>query len=116
MYNLIDSTNKHYIEYINTALRRYGVDSVVIVVGKSPDGNDIYSTVCPSASEASQARNLLYSDNQFINDIAPEFSNQLRITRNEKTMGIAELLTSKTMFKISVVAFIIVLLGYLLGF
>jgi len=81
-------------------------------VGMNPEGIPVYAVVCPLASEASQARMLLFSDDQFINDIDPEFANKLRGLRADNTLGISSLFSSKLMFLISALAAFALFLGY----
>jgi hypothetical protein len=114
VFYLFDTTNQDQAEYLNSALRRYGVDSTVFVNGLSPEGEHIYTIACPHAAEAEQARHLLYTDRAFVNDLHPEFASKVRAILAQNTALLTQLLSSKTMLVASGLALATAFCGYLL--
>lgn len=62
MYSVIDLQNEYQAEYLNSALRRYGLNSVVIKNGVYPDGRDVYTISCFNVVELDRANCLIYRD------------------------------------------------------
>jgi len=44
--NIVESRNKRFIEAVNNSLHDRGIDSLVNVMGKNAQGNDIYVVQC----------------------------------------------------------------------
>jgi len=112
VFYLFNTIHAHQAEYLNSALRRHGVDSVVLTNGLSPEGQPVYSIVCPHAAEAEQARHLLLTDRAFINDLHPECAGEVRILRRENTAVLTRLLSSRRLLILSGCALVIALCGY----
>ncbi len=113
MYTLLDFKEEVLAEYLNTALRRHGLDSYVFNVGVDCDGNAIFSIACLNVSEMQQARRLIYSSRHFLEDIHPEAASVLRGIRRQNRQLFLRLLTSKSAIAISTVAAAAAILGYL---
>lgn len=116
MINIIDTTNEMFMKSICSALRGYGIDSSVQNIGVNPEQKTIYAVVIALASDATRARGLLYRDARFINDLNPELANFVQGVRNENLLNLGEVLQSKLMVKLSVIAFIALIIGCLLGY
>ena len=114
MHTLIDFPDENQAEYLNSALRRHGLDSYVFKTGVSPDGNAVFSITCFQASELKQARHLIYSSRHFIGDIHPEAASTLREIRYENNKQFLNLLTAKPALIISSLALIAGITGYLI--
>jgi len=56
MFYVHETTDEGQADYLNSALRRYGVDSFVAPIGPDAEGRNVYGIACPLASEAEQAR------------------------------------------------------------
>lgn len=113
MYTLLDFKDEALAEYLNSALRRHGLDSYVFNVGVDPDGNDMFAIACLNVSEMQQARHLIYSSRYFLSDIHPEAAGVLREIRRQNTRWLLGLLTSKPAIVFSIVALVAAALGYL---
>ncbi|UUY08160.1 hypothetical protein LRS11_20550 [Pseudomonas sp. J452] len=113
MYTLLDFTDKHLADYLNSALRRHGLDSYVFSSGKGHDGADIFSISCLQPGELKLGRHLIYSSRYFLNDLAPEAASELRLIRDTHNQGILKLLTSKPALIASALALTTAALGYL---
>ncbi|MBB1519127.1 hypothetical protein [Aquipseudomonas guryensis] len=113
MYTLLDFKDKNLADYLNSALRRHGLDSYVLPSGLGPDGEEIFSISCLQSSELKQGRHLIYSSRYFLNDIAPEAASELREIRNQHAQGILKLLTSKPAIIASALAMTAAALGYI---
>lgn len=116
MNNIINSTKEIRIRSISSALRSQGVGTIVKSVGVTPNGEPIYAVVVPLATEAARARDLLYHDSQFLLEMSPELANYIRGIRSDNLIQFGQILQSKLMYKLSVFAFIAILIGYFLGF
>lgn len=114
MYSLLDFKDKNLADYLNSALRRHGLDSYVFTSGLDPEGEVIFSISCLQASELKQARHLIYSSNYFLNDIAPEAASALRAIRQRNDQRALRFLTSKPAFIASALAMTAAAVGYLL--
>ncbi len=112
MYTLIDLSSEIQAEYLNSALRRHGLDSFVFKSGVDPTGKDIHSISCLNASELKQARHLIYSCRNFINDIHPEAAILIREMRHQNNSIFWGAFTSKPALVISSIALSAALLGY----
>ena len=114
MYSLIELNNESQAEYLNSALRRHGLDSFVFKNGIDPDGRAIFSISCLNASELDQARHLIYSSQHFLNDIHSEAAITIRELRHQNSKIFLGMLTSKPIIVISSLALAAALLGYIL--
>ena len=114
MYTLIDLNNESQADYLNSALRRHGLDSYVFKNGVSPDGSEVFSIACFQASELKQARHLIYTCQNFMGDIHPEASITLREIRYKNRKLFLGLLTSKPILIISSLALAAAIFGYIL--
>ena len=54
MYTLLDFKDKNLADYLNSALRRHGLDSYVFPSGLGPDGEEIFTISCLQPSELKQ--------------------------------------------------------------
>lgn len=115
MYTLVCLNNELQAEYLNSALRRHGLDSFVFKNGVDPDGQDIHSISCLNASELKHARHLIYSCGHFINDIHPEAAIFIRDIRHQNTNVFFAKLISKPALVISFMALSVALLGFILN-
>jgi len=113
MYTLIDLKNESQAEYLNSALRRHGLDSFVFKTGVATDGSEMFSITCFNASELKQARHLIYSSRNFLGDIHPEAAVTIRELRNQNSNAFLHALTSKPVLIISFLAMAAALLGYI---
>ena len=113
MYTLIDLSNEIQAEYLNSALRRHGLDSFVFKSGVDSAGKDIHSISCLNASELKQARHLIYSCRNFINDIHPEAATLIREIRHQNNSMFFGALTTKPALVVSLLALTTALLGYI---
>ncbi|WFS17623.1 hypothetical protein P9K38_19545 [Pseudomonas sp. 905_Psudmo1] len=113
MYTLIDLNNENQADYLNSALRRHGLDSFVFKNGIDADGREIFSISCLNASELKQTRHLIYSCQYFISDIHPEAAISIREMRHQNNKIFSKFLTSKTVVVISSLALAAALLGYI---
>jgi hypothetical protein len=118
MHTLLDFKEEALAEYLNSALRRHGLDSHVFKIGVARDGSPLFSIACPNVSEMKQARYLIYSSTDFIRDIHPEAAEVLRNIRWEARHKISQmmlrLLTSKPALVFSALALSAAAAGYLL--
>lgn len=116
MYTLLDFKEEALAEYLNSALRRHGLDSHVLNVGVDPDGHTLFSIVCPNVSDMKQARHLICTSPQFLGDIHPETASELRKVRWEARYKsrplIIRLLTSRPALVLSALALAAAALGY----
>lgn len=115
MFYVHETTDSDQADYLNSALRRHGVDAFVATLGPDAEGTMVYGIACPLASEAEQARHLLYSDQAFIGDLRPDAAFAIREKRARKNALFVRLLTSNWMLKTSGLMLLIALGGYLLG-
>lgn len=115
MYALIDLYDENQAEYLNSALRRHGLDSFVLKTGISPQGAQVFSISCFNASELKTARHLIYSCQHFIGDIHPEAVATIREIRYQNNKILLRLITSKPMMALSFLAITAALVGYALG-
>lgn len=113
MYTLIDLNNETQAEYLNSALRRHGLDSFVFKTGVGADGSEMFSITCFNASELKQARHLIYSSRNFLSDIHPEAAVTIRELRYENSNIFLHALTSKPALIISSLAMAAAFLGYI---
>jgi hypothetical protein len=113
MYTLIDLHNENQTEYLNSALRRHGLDSFVFKNGVDADGKEIFSIACLNASELKQARHLIYSSKHFLADIHPEAAVTIREIRHQNSAIFMGAITSKPMLAISLLALTAALIGYI---
>lgn len=116
MYTLIALNNENQAEYLNSALRRHGLDSFVFKNGVDADGVDIFSICCLNASELNQARYLINRSHHFIDDIHPEAAVTIREIRHQNNKTFLRLVQSKPIVIISSISLAVALLGYLFGF
>ncbi|KJH82142.1 hypothetical protein [Stutzerimonas stutzeri] len=115
MFYVHETTDEGQADYLNSALRRYGVDSFVAPIGPNAEGRNVYGIACPLASEAEQARYLLYSNRAFIGDLHPDAASEISEKRARKNAAFVRLMTSNRILKASGLMLLIVLGGYLLG-
>ncbi len=115
MFYVHETTDEDLADHLNSALRRHGVDSFVAPIGLDAVGRNVYGIACPLASEAEQARHLLYSNRKFIGDLRPDAGLEIREKRTRKNALFIRLLTSDRMIKASGLLLLITLGGYLLG-
>ena len=113
MFTLLDFKDETLAEYLNTALRRHGLDSYVFNVGVAPDGEPMFSITCPNASELDLARYLIYSSPHILRDMHPETAAQIKEIRRQNRQLFLNLLTSRTAFMLSFLALSAAALGYL---
>ena len=113
MYTLIDLNNETQAEYLNSALRRHGLDSFVFKTGVGADGSEMFSITCFNASELKQARHLIYGSRNFLSDIHPEAAVAIRELRYENNNIFLQALTSKPALIISSLAMAAAFLGYI---
>ncbi|WP_374439437.1 hypothetical protein [Pseudomonas panipatensis] len=113
MYTLLDFKEEALAEYLNSALRRHGLDSYVFNTGVSPEGEAIYSIACLNASELGLARHLIYSSSHFLRDIHPETARELQEIRRQNRQLFLALVTSKPAILVSILAMAAAALGYL---
>jgi hypothetical protein len=113
MYTLIDLHNENQAEYLNSALRRHGLDSFVFKNGVEADGKEIFSITCLNASELKQARYLIYSSQNFLADIQPEAALTIREIRHKNSKIFLGILTSKQVLAFSSLALVAALIGYI---
>lgn len=113
MYTLIDLHNENQAEHLNSALRRHGLDSFVFKNGIEADGKEIFSITCLNASELKQARQLIYSSQNFLADIQPEAALIVREIRHQNNRLFLGALTSKPALAISLLALAAALIGYI---
>lgn len=118
MHTLLDFKEEALAEYLNSALRRHGLDSYVFNVGVAPDGSPLFSIACPNVSEMKQGRYLIYSSPYFIRDIHPEAAHELlKIRWEARRKGrqmLLRLLTSRPALVFSALALSAAAAGYLL--
>ncbi|MCP1648477.1 MULTISPECIES: hypothetical protein [Pseudomonas aeruginosa group] len=118
MHTLLDFKEEALAEYLNSALRRHGLDSYVFNVGVAADGSPLFSIACPNVSEMSQARYLIYTSTEFIRDIHPEAAEVLwKIRWEARRKGrqmLLKLLTSRPALVFSALALGAAAVGYLL--
>lgn len=115
MYTLLDFKEEALAEYLNSALRRHGLDSYVFNTGVSPEGEAMFSIVCLNASELGQARHLIYSSQQLLQDIHPEAARELVEIRRRNRQLFLRLVTSRPAFVVAALAMTAAVLGYLFG-
>ncbi len=113
MFVLMEFKEESMAEYINSALRRYGVDSQVLNVGVFPDGSAAFAIVCFLTGEMDQGRHLLYTSHEFMADIHPEAAIVLQRLRQEHNQRLLSWLTSKPVLIVSLVGLAVGGLGYL---
>ncbi len=114
MYSLIDLKDQSQADYLNSALRRHGLDAFVLGNGLAPDGRAVFSIACLNASELAQARWLIYSCPRFIGDLHPEAAMLIRELRAQNHGLVAGLLLSRPVRWIAGLALAGAVLGYLL--
>jgi hypothetical protein len=113
MYTLLEFKEEALATYLNSALRRHGLDSYVFNNGVDHKGRALFSITCLNASEMKQARHLIYSSRYFLEDIHPEAASELNEIRRQHRRLILRLLTSKPAIVLSVGAMVVATLGYL---
>lgn len=113
MYTLLEFKEEALAEYLNSALRRHGLDSHVFNVGVGQGGEAVFSIACLNASELKQARYLIYSSPHFLSDIHPEAASELRKIRRQNMQIFWTLVTSKPAIMLSILAIAAATLGYL---
>ena len=113
MYTLIDLKNESQAEYLNSALRRHGLNSFILNTGIAPDGVKMFSITCHNASDLKRARHLIYTSSYFLSDMHPEAAMTIRELRRQNRSIFLEALTSKPAFIISSLAMVAALIGYI---
>ncbi|SDJ59122.1 hypothetical protein SAMN05216189_101971 [Pseudomonas delhiensis] len=115
MHTLLHFKEEALAEYLNSALRRHGLDSYVFNTGVGPDGEAMFSIVCPNVSELGQARFLIYSSRHFLRDIHPEAARELLEIRRQNRQLFLKLATSRPALVVAALAMAAAVLGYLFG-
>lgn len=115
MFLLIEFKEEPLAEYVNSALRRHGVDSQVYNVGVFPDGSPVFAIACFLTAEMDQARHLLYTSHEFLGDIHPEAAFVLQKIRQENNRRLLGWFASKPVKIVAAAGLIVGVLGYLFG-
>ncbi|MDH4566497.1 hypothetical protein E8E95_07385 [Pseudomonas sp. BN414] len=113
MHPVLHFKDRNIAEYLNTALRRHGLDSHVFNTGLSPEGDEMFSITCLESSELKLARHLIYSSRYFLNDIHPEAASELREIRKANRRIFLDLVKSRPAIIISILAMSAAALGYI---
>jgi hypothetical protein len=112
MYILLEFKEQALADYLNLALRRHGVDCYVFTVGVAPDGTAVHCVACLQPSEVDQARHLIYSSRDFIQNMPPEAAEHLREVRRENTRVFLSVFSSKWVLMVSGFLLVVAALGY----
>jgi hypothetical protein len=112
MYTLLEFKDEALATYLNSALRRHGLDSDVISLGVDPQGLPIFTIICLRISQLTLARHLIYSSRSFIVDLEAEAASKLLAIRRQHRQALLGRLTSRPALWFSAVALTIAALGY----
>ncbi len=113
MYTLLEFKEEALADYLNSALRRHGLDTSVFNIGVAPDGKPLYAITSHKASELDLARHLIYSSHAFIEDIHPEAAAELAEIRRHNRQLFLGLFTSRRAVVFAGVVLGIAALAYL---
>lgn len=110
MFHLIESTDKPFLEELNSALMNYGVEATVHPMGSNSEGVNVYSVVCPQGSSELGIDLVNYRE-AILRDLDFQSRLKLRIHRNEDSLLFAKLLTSPKMIFISIASTLALILA-----